>query len=332
MRLVLHAGTHKTGTTSIQSALAENRDWLREHGYVFPSLGSVGHNEFAYRLAKARPENIEGFRAAIMDVTDPERVLVLSAEEFSTHLVGAKQWRFDKTEYWDRRRDYLERLKSVLRDFDAITLFLCFRRHDAFAQSLYTTNILSDQYRWSFAEFRERCAPLFDYRRQVETFREVFADVRYVDFDSLRHALVPEFCRWTGIPVPPKALREPKKVSPDARLIYWVYRRGSEAADDADVFKLRASFVGSNAATSILPDKPSSLWRSEHEWRDFIACCTDPEPNFFPARRSSPPIAETTEEEIASIDKTFASWRLRPRKEKRWARSANVRFSLRDAW
>ncbi len=171
MRLVLHAGTHKTGTTSIQSSLAENRDWLRERGYVYPSLGPVGHNEFAYRLSRVKPDGVETLHAELMSVADPGRVLVLSAEEFSTHLVGAKQWRFDKHDYWDLRRDYLKRLQTVLRDFDEIGVFLCFRRHDNFAQSLYATNILSNQYRWSFAEFRERCAPLFDYRRQVHEFR-----------------------------------------------------------------------------------------------------------------------------------------------------------------
>ena len=41
MRLILHAGTHKTGTTSIQKVLADNRDWLRERGLIYPDGGSV---------------------------------------------------------------------------------------------------------------------------------------------------------------------------------------------------------------------------------------------------------------------------------------------------
>ena len=202
MRLILHAGTHKTGTTSIQSTLAENREWLHEKGYVFPSLGPVGHNEFAHRLAQAKLKEIESFRTAIMSVADPDRVFILSDEEFSTQLVGAKQWRFEKNEYWQQRRDYLARLRTILRDFDQVTVFLCFRRHDAFAQSLYTTTVLSDQHRWSFAEFCDRCTPLFDYRGQVETFRTAFPDVRLMSFQDVQKDLVTRFCSWLGIPLP----------------------------------------------------------------------------------------------------------------------------------
>jgi hypothetical protein len=333
MRMIVHAGTHKTGTTSIQSALAENRAWLHEHAHVFPVLGAVAHNEFAHGLARAKSQEVESYRAAIMSVAEPERTLILSAEEFSTQLVGSKQWQFDEKEYWQGRSDYLERLRTVLRDFDNITIFVCFRRHDAFAQSLYTTNILTDRYRWSFAEFRERCAPLFDYRRQVEMFREVFADVRLISFETIRHNLLPEFCRWIGIPVLPKTLREPKRVSPDARLIYWLYRRGSNdvASTEPETFKLMTSFVGSNAATSILPEAPSSLWESGHDWQDFIVGCTEPEPGFFPLYQAPPPSIEIVEDELASIDKAFNCWRLRPRKQKRWAQNPHASFSLRNA-
>jgi hypothetical protein len=36
MKLVLHAGTHKTGTTSIQKVLSDNRTWLRDRGLIYP--------------------------------------------------------------------------------------------------------------------------------------------------------------------------------------------------------------------------------------------------------------------------------------------------------
>jgi hypothetical protein len=331
MKLILHAGTHKTGTTSIQSTLAENRQWLHEHGYIFPSLGPVGHNEFACRLAVAKPVNIESYRAAIMKAAELKRVLILSAEEFSTQLVGANQWQFNKDEYWQRRGDYLGRLGSALRDFDKITVFVCFRRHDAFAQSLYTTNILTDRYRWSFVQFRERCAPLFHYCKQVEMFRQVFAEVRLISFEAIRHNLLPEFCRWIGVPVPASTPNEPKRVSPDARLIYWLYLRGSNDVVEPQTFKLRSSFVGSNAATSILSEAPSSLWSSEDDWRNFMLGCTEPEPGFFPLCGDPPPSIVITEGELARIDSAFRSWLLKPRKQKTWARKKDANFGRRNA-
>ena len=45
MRLILHAGTHKTGTTSIQKALFDNRVLLREYGLIYPDGRGVYRKE-----------------------------------------------------------------------------------------------------------------------------------------------------------------------------------------------------------------------------------------------------------------------------------------------
>ena len=36
--LVLHIGTHKTGTTALQGALSSNPEVLSAHGYVYPRV------------------------------------------------------------------------------------------------------------------------------------------------------------------------------------------------------------------------------------------------------------------------------------------------------
>jgi hypothetical protein len=56
MRLILHAGTHKTGTTSIQKALYEHRDYLREHGLYSPfaeTFTTPKKSKKDYRLTRA---------------------------------------------------------------------------------------------------------------------------------------------------------------------------------------------------------------------------------------------------------------------------------------
>ena len=42
MRLVIHAGPHKTGTSYIQQRLTDNRDFLRQSGWIYPSIGTMG--------------------------------------------------------------------------------------------------------------------------------------------------------------------------------------------------------------------------------------------------------------------------------------------------
>ncbi len=48
MKLYLHAGTHKTGTTSVQLWLDQNRDILAEHDILYPKLKSIvyQHSQF----------------------------------------------------------------------------------------------------------------------------------------------------------------------------------------------------------------------------------------------------------------------------------------------
>ncbi|MDZ7784843.1 MAG: hypothetical protein U5K56_18485 [Halioglobus sp.] len=50
MRVVLHIGTDKTGSTSIESALYRNRDWLRERSVYVPETGLGRDNGHALLL------------------------------------------------------------------------------------------------------------------------------------------------------------------------------------------------------------------------------------------------------------------------------------------
>jgi len=207
MRLILHVGTHKTGTTSIQAALADNRRWLAERGYIFPPLcGSLrSHNEFAHRIALANPAALEELRSILLSGSDPDRTTVVSAEEISARIAGTRDWEgFDKDDYWDRRLDYLERLRTVVRDFDDVRVHLCFRRADEYAEALYAALILRPwgRFRGSFERFISAVAPIFEYGRQIELFRRVFPNVRVVSFDSLagRSRLLPHLI---GLPRTP---------------------------------------------------------------------------------------------------------------------------------
>lgn len=58
-RLIIHAGIHKTGTTTLQKALHDNRMLLRAQGILYPQTGMLdapntwGHHDLAYALRHA---------------------------------------------------------------------------------------------------------------------------------------------------------------------------------------------------------------------------------------------------------------------------------------
>ena len=88
MRLVIHAGPHKTGTSYIQQRLTDNRDFLRQSGWIYPSIGTMGTEgqhviaqKAGTRLDLDWPPNLE-----ILELGEICRAeganLILSAEGF----------------------------------------------------------------------------------------------------------------------------------------------------------------------------------------------------------------------------------------------------------
>ncbi|WP_132243901.1 hypothetical protein [Primorskyibacter sedentarius] len=89
-RLVLHIGTHKTASTTVQDMMHANAALLRDAGVIYPSIGRhSGHHALVADWAKlARnfhvPEGGEAaLRALVKDHADSDRTLFLSSEEFS---------------------------------------------------------------------------------------------------------------------------------------------------------------------------------------------------------------------------------------------------------
>ena len=321
MRVILHAGTHKTGTTSIQIALDHNRNWLHERGYVYPKLrdGACNHNKLARSLARSELGNVN-VRSEL--AASSGHTLILSAEGLWATTTCPEDWdEFSRPDYWRRRIEQLGRVRAALRDFEEIMVVLCFRRQDEFASSLYATKVLSGRFLGSFDEFRARAKPLFDYRRQLDAFRAVFNKVRFISFDALKDNLVPAFCDWADIPVPPERTTERHNVTPDARLVQWVYKSRT-AVDPARLNKLRRSFARDADATRVLGRiERGAFWSSDLERRSFLAESVDPEPGFFATAdetvSNDPHLLAAGDEavrDLRCINDAFEVWRLTQRK------------------
>lgn len=86
----IHCGLHKTGTTAIQTALADGRDTLRAHGVLYPASGDehAGHHNLAWQIS-GRPE----FSPDALTITDAVAQIaafdgdaVLSSEDFESFM------------------------------------------------------------------------------------------------------------------------------------------------------------------------------------------------------------------------------------------------------
>jgi hypothetical protein len=82
MKVVIHAGIHRTGTTSLQGFLADHRELLKSHGVVYPGE-RPNHQQLAWALKRgdAGAPDVN----AIIEAGGPDQTVVLSAEDFCIH-------------------------------------------------------------------------------------------------------------------------------------------------------------------------------------------------------------------------------------------------------
>ncbi len=152
-RLVLHIGTHKTGTTAIQRTLACNRTTLAHRGIIYPEFatrhdpapaGDAGPEAYVPRLSdghhglltdwvdlpakhKTTVPPADLLRQLCRDHADSDRTVLLSSEEFSR---ARSQIRAEGPD--------LARLRQYLDGFDDVRVVCLLRHQVPFLQSLYT--------------------------------------------------------------------------------------------------------------------------------------------------------------------------------------------------
>jgi len=125
--LILHIGTHKTGTSALQAFLKSNADGLQAQGVRYVEAGRPGrlaHHMLAWAIRGRRNTDLsiwDGVRAELRD--NPASINVLSTEGF---------WFEDPA-----------RIKEVL-DYDGeVKIVAYLRRQDQFLQSLYKQAVSS---------------------------------------------------------------------------------------------------------------------------------------------------------------------------------------------
>lgn len=282
MRIVLHIGAEKTGTTVIQAFCADNADALADRGVLYPE-------GYGYRKHTALTAAVSGaddllLRAGADPGADPDRLaedvsarlkeavargrpehLLLSSEHLSSRLADAKP---------------ISRLHAMLAEIsEEVRVVLYLRRQDQLLLSLYSTSVKAGGTK-SLGEFA-RGAWWFDFDRllglwEAEFGRDSVVVARYPPSCPL----IADFFDVAGLPNPPAVELEPaRNVALDhtnARLLAALNARLPAMRDGA-----------------LNPDRVGLR-------------------QFFEARSHGPPLAMTIEERQAFLDR-FASANARVR-------------------
>ena len=170
-RLVMHIGTHKTGTTTLQHVLCENAEMLRSRGIDFPLLSAnpefspKNHSSLARSTTRAaRGDVVPDQWMTVHDIVrrDAPDVVVLVGEQLCRLRPLA----------WQALRTTLERI-----GFDSVDVVCYVRRQDSYLTSMYV--------QWVKAG------------RSSSPFEEVwkaYSDHRFLRYDRLHEIVGNKLC------------------------------------------------------------------------------------------------------------------------------------------
>lgn len=201
MKLILHIGTPKTGTTAVQQFLHRNQRKLTEYGfhYATPTHSSEHANDVANALCTGDSRAVRTFLAR--HVKSARRraagaILISSENFYARNVLVAMQRQQVLPNALERDRMFVETLRALLPDEIATCRIVCyFRRPDRYAESLYNQHVKRGIIDRTFDEFLSLIEPALFYDRCMRSWADVFGRsnciVRF--YDTVKTDVVSDF-------------------------------------------------------------------------------------------------------------------------------------------
>jgi hypothetical protein len=202
MKLLIHIGTQKTATTSIQRFCAHNRDLLQSHGYLYPKakINPFVFNFLAGQLAKGQGDLVTKYLQKVRAQAQGKKchTVIISAESFygMTWFFRDLRGKPRDRDYWRNEARLIDELRQCCSGYDGIRIACYLRPQDEFASSFYNQLVknafgISD----TFEEFLAKAKPIFDYESTIRVWENIFgADfVSPQNFFSCKEEITKDF-------------------------------------------------------------------------------------------------------------------------------------------
>lgn len=199
MTIVIHVGTHKTGTTTLQRFASSHREQLRERGLWYPTYDEIGlfghyaHHHLAFAMSdndhkKLSEKDARRFIEHIAKKRRSNEKVLLSAEPLYRLTLGGgrsvHRFRSSSAAYWEAR----DRFVAGMREFfplDDVEILICLRRQDRFARSVFQERVKVTKFNDSFSTFLHKDRSIFDYLGQIDVYARYFPKVKVAIFENL---------------------------------------------------------------------------------------------------------------------------------------------------
>lgn len=282
MRLLLHIGTHKTGTTSVQMFCARNRGTLRRQGLWYPDYDLIGrqghfaHHHLAHAIAGLptsrgnRPEAFE-FLSAIRAQAAHDETVLISAEPFWRHVcppveLSENEYLADggaKT-YWQRRRDYVRALRDAIGDVE-VEVAVVLRRQDHCAESLYKERVKGTSYAENFRTYLAAFEHRLRYFDQLTVWAAFFQTMHVLVYEDLAQDgnLVGGFFRSLGLDVSGElAPQHRSNISLNNDLVEFKRRLNATGLSEDELYETVLVMQDDEFQKGLELDTGSTLWES----------------------------------------------------------------------
>ncbi|WP_210527328.1 hypothetical protein [Rubellimicrobium arenae] len=303
-KIILHIGTHKTATTSIQRFLRRH-DWeLRKRGYFYPDytlIGKPGHyahfgivNALSGGHPKLSPDDAMAFFKEVVNASRDYDKTIISAESFYRH--GWPKSARTPEKYWRARKDYISRIQDLFGDAEVVVVF---RAQAEYAESLYQETVKATKLKEGFDRFLTTHWPHFAFAEQADAWNETFPGLVALSYHKLVESgdAVKEFCRLLSIPIEgfPPAERFNERMPHDLLALKRLVN-GTASADKEALLKMivelgeimgkgkssgkeKRSFFASEAARGAFQD---SFTQSNEQLRRFMPHVFAPDERVLP--------------------------------------------------
>lgn len=210
MKLILHIGTHKTASTSLQHFFTLNRKALRNEGVHYPPNLNSAYvcNFLASDLAFGHTHTVHHFlHKAARDATRLGcHTVLISAESFyamTAFFLDLYDRRPQGLDYWTHEAKLVSELRGHCGIFDEVRIVCYLRPQDEFASSIYNQMVKSTVgTALPYMDFLSQIRPAFDYDQHLRLWKSNFGEqaMQVMRFDVVAGNILQHFCEHVLTP------------------------------------------------------------------------------------------------------------------------------------
>lgn len=202
MKLIIHIGTEKTGTSSIQDSLQRNRDILIQNGYFFSQCGGVKNNLMfpLYCMDESRDDpyfrnnkintlekrqefkrNFEqSFKNEISAIPNNIHTVIISSEHFHSLLINQSE---------------VDLMKNLVAKHFSDIKIVCYLREQVETCVSHYSTVIKSGLTPDFKEFISNCSssnPYYNYLSLLDRWASIFDYKNIIISKYIRQLLVEE--------------------------------------------------------------------------------------------------------------------------------------------